>query len=61
MEHSCSGGTDTNEGDEKMEEVDSRSGKGNSVEEELNLFLGEASSTDASKVSKEGYHITLTA
>ena len=49
MDHDCGGSTDTDDGggDEVSKEV----GKGNSVEEELNLFLGEdSSSTDGSKV-----------
>ena len=61
IEHICGGSADTKEGDENMEEADCSSRKGNSVEEELNMFLGEASSTDSSKVIKEGYHITLMA
>ena len=43
MEHDCGSCTDTDNGDEDKD-------KGKSVEEELNLFLGEASSSDASKV-----------
>lgn len=51
MDHDCGGSTDAEtDGDEDKDLVGSSSGKGNSVEEELNLFLGEASSTYVSKV-----------
>ena len=58
MDHDCGGSTDTDDvGDEGSKEVVGSSNssgkgkKGNSVEEELNLFLGEdSSSTDGSKV-----------
>lgn len=51
MEHDCGGSTDMDTDGDEDKEVDCSSiSKGNSVEEELSLFLGEASSADVSKV-----------
>ena len=59
MEHDCGGSTDMDTDGDEDKEVDCSSiSKGNSVEEELSLFLGEASSADVSKVLYiQSYHM----